>query len=567
MRAVQILLLLPIILAQHYRYLTFIELSNRIHALKNKYPNLIKVETAQELYNLPYPDCGNVRCDIYIVTLTDHTTTDASRPEVFISGAVHGNEVLGPNVAIYLLEYLVENYNKDNWITYLINNRRLVVMPAANSQGYYYNRREEVVGGVPFDPNRDFPYDSQPSKCLNTVSGRAVFYTIADHMFVIGITFHGGDAVISYPWGSTNHMVNNRAEESPDHAAMEEVAAMLREVAGNYPSPFKLGTMTDTVYAVNGGLEDWAYAASWAKELEGNTLVEDCYGEFSSLGNSRVLMNDDNVRFPLYLIETDHNKHPNEVTWGRKEGINQAAGNGHIPRNIRMSMAIMDMAEPYIRDIQAIYHNATHLDLRWKVGGSLFVNETYVEWSYSPGIQATARPYIWLQGAEVMEEYSSFLFRTASKHGPGYWTDPKHYFSAHLPIENLASVNYTIRIAAIADQQWGRQGNPRPQSPPLTHFARMRLDRNYVAQSGSSAISTNVVFHSPSFKIKSVVVPARLDATAVLLIVIAALIVTLLLAMCVRLYVFFKDAKQGIPVAQSETQADIAIETQEEISN
>jgi hypothetical protein len=28
-----------------------------------------------------------------------------------------------------------------------------------------------------------------------------------------------------------------------------------------------LGTMTDTVYDVAGGLEDWAYAAGWENEV------------------------------------------------------------------------------------------------------------------------------------------------------------------------------------------------------------------------------------------------------------------------------------------------------------
>jgi len=564
MRAIQILpLFFSIILAQRYRYLTFNEISNRLHTLQEKYPNLIKLETAQELYNLPYPDCGNVKCAIYIVTLTEFQTLTNSRPEVFISGAVHGNEVLGPNIVVYLLEYLLENYNKDTWITYLINNRKLVVMPSANAQGYYYNRREEIVQGMPLDPNRDFPYDSQPSKCLNTIAGRSIFYTIADHMFVLGITFHGGDAVISYPWGSTNHMINNKAEESPDHIAMKQLSEMLSDVAGTYPSPFKVGTMTDTVYAVNGGLEDWAYAASWAKQVEGNTLVEECYGE----SENKVVMNEDNVRFPLILVETDYNKYPNEVTWGNREGVNGRSGNGHIPRNIRMSLALMDMAEPYIRDVEAIYHNTTHMELKWKVGGALSVDETYVEWNYSPGVQITSRSYIWFKGLEIIEEYSSFLFRTSSQNGPGYWTNPKHYFSVKLPIESLSSVNYTIRIAAITDQQWASQRNPSPQTRPLTHFARMRIERNYMAQSGISTISTNIIFQSPPFKIRTIIMPARLNGNLIILIIIAALIITFLLAMCMRLYMFFNDMKQGIPVAQSEAQAEVVIEGQEEIQS
>ena len=270
--------------------------------------------------------------------MTHFPSITNDRPEVFISGAVHGNEVLGPNIAVYLLEYLVANYGKDKWVTYLIENRKLVVMPAANSEGYYRLKRTEKYNGIEYDPNRDFPYDNSPDNCLNTLAGRSLVRVIADHMFVIGITFHGGTSSISYPWGSYNHAIKDKSEEAPDDYSMKQVAEMLREVAGSYPSKYIVGPMTDTVYAVNGGLEDWAYAASWAKDIENNRIIDICNSEENKKSGSKIIINGDNVRFPLYLIETAHQKYTREKAWGNITGVDNFGtnnrGNGHVARNI-----------------------------------------------------------------------------------------------------------------------------------------------------------------------------------------------------------------------------------------
>ena len=36
---------------------------------------------------------------------------------------------------------LLDNYEKDSWIRYLVDNRVIVMTPMTNSYGYYYNER------------------------------------------------------------------------------------------------------------------------------------------------------------------------------------------------------------------------------------------------------------------------------------------------------------------------------------------------------------------------------------------------------------------------------------------
>ena len=88
----------------------------------------------------------------------------SSRPEVFFSGCVHGNERVGPTATIEFARLLLENYRhgKNAWLKMLVDERNIIIMPTANALGYYQNKREE--NGI--DPNRDFPYGVPSDKCM-----------------------------------------------------------------------------------------------------------------------------------------------------------------------------------------------------------------------------------------------------------------------------------------------------------------------------------------------------------------------------------------------------------------
>ena len=103
------------------------------------------------------------------------TLPDETRPEMFLSGEVHGNERVGPQAVTELAAYLLENYDRErngeqstSWFTRMIKTRNLIIMPTANAYGYYHNTRTEHS----VDPNRDFPYDSTAS-CMKTSAARA----------------------------------------------------------------------------------------------------------------------------------------------------------------------------------------------------------------------------------------------------------------------------------------------------------------------------------------------------------------------------------------------------------
>jgi len=54
---------------------------------------------------------------------------------------------------------------------------------------------------------------------------------------------------------------------------------------------------------------------------------------------------------------------------------------GHIPRNMRIVMSMLDLAAPYVN----VYHaelSEKSLDIKWKVGGSTKVNSSELFYTY-----------------------------------------------------------------------------------------------------------------------------------------------------------------------------------------
>ena len=89
---------------------------------------------------------------------------------MLISGALHGDERIGPVTAMALSQWLIERYDSDPWVRRLVDTRTVLIMPMTNAIGVEQRRRDEL--GV--DPNRDFPYDQSPNACMATICARSL---------------------------------------------------------------------------------------------------------------------------------------------------------------------------------------------------------------------------------------------------------------------------------------------------------------------------------------------------------------------------------------------------------
>ena len=272
------------------------EVVKRLEKLSHDYPDLVEMYSAQDRYGIPSPgasDCrrhnGDTRttsvpcksctdehgnatpCKQWFVSLTNRTLgsnkwASASpalrdRPQVFLSGNLHGDEWIGPATLLALAELMVagatgtmgEEFNP--WLARLLNTRTTVLLVVSNPYGYENMIREDFNG---IDPNRDFGYDRENDECMATTIGRAVNEDYLAHAYQISVTFHAGMQEVSWEWGSHSAVLN---PVCPDAVASEALGDTMRDMAGSFDEGFyPAGIIDSEIYWVYGGMEDWSYA-------------------------------------------------------------------------------------------------------------------------------------------------------------------------------------------------------------------------------------------------------------------------------------------------------------------
>ena len=173
--------LLASALASPYGYLNYDAIVVRMRDLAQQHPELVDFYDAQSAFGVPSPGTcsengASAPCKQYYMRITKKSTLPAvgtmdTRPEVFLSGCLHGDERIGPTTVTELATLLLHNYNAtspNQWLKRLVETRSIWIMPSANALGYHQNVREE--NGV--DPNRDFAFDQLPGSvpCLAFLS-------------------------------------------------------------------------------------------------------------------------------------------------------------------------------------------------------------------------------------------------------------------------------------------------------------------------------------------------------------------------------------------------------------
>ena len=263
------------------------------------------------------PLCGDVSCEFLVIEVGDESSTD----QLFFSGEVHGDERVGPHAVLESVRNLCTNS------TGIVFSDRLVVsMPLANPLGYYTGVREENN----VDPNRDFPYDHGDSACLESLTARVIRHIFYHYTNIkSGITFHGGEQSITYPWGSYSHA----GQHAPDDKTLKAIATELQRVSGG--GVYEVGTMSDVVYPVHGGFEDWAYMLGFDAENQ-------CASQSFS----------DSVKLPsasIFLVEATKEKTPPEAELGSSNELwitDDSMYISPVPRCVRMILKTIELVKP-----------------------------------------------------------------------------------------------------------------------------------------------------------------------------------------------------------------------------
>ena len=395
-------------------------------------------------------------------------------PSVFISGAHHGDETVGPTVSTELVEYLLRGYTAgDTWLTRLVKTRNIVVVPAANALGWDVHQREEAD----LDPNRDYPHD-QPRECLQSQTAKTINSLFQEFRFRTCVTFHGGIDLIGYPWGDIEH---DQRPTSPDDAVFTEAARIMRDVAGpaGEGRVYNYGTLATNPYSVAGGFEDWAYGASWSNQVAPTCDMSKSNG---NTGGSKHVYNvaqattysDDSNRCMVYLIETSNDKIVNPDTLGHRTNMLQmgAPGDGHVPRNVRASLMMVDMARPYIQIVSIKRRKGPPgsikdiLTVSYAVGGCLEVDRTRVEVKYCSSGKVIAS-----SDAQSGNCIWNSARPTGSVMDP--FTNPEFTVELEVFSEVLDGYKFDVVVSANVDAKYARvEKEANPAGPPQLNIVR-----------------------------------------------------------------------------------------------
>ena len=196
--------------------------------------------------------------ELWVMEISDNPGVNEVEPEFKYVANMHGDETVGRELSLYLIEWLVEGYGSNSQATNLINNTAIFIMPTMNPDGFELGQRYNANG---IDLNRDFP--DQFTDLSNTTNGRepetrAVMEWTWDHHFVLSANMHGGALVANYPFDGPN---SGSYSASPDDDLFIHISLAYADAHPNMESGGFSNGITNGAqwYAIFGGMQDWNY--------------------------------------------------------------------------------------------------------------------------------------------------------------------------------------------------------------------------------------------------------------------------------------------------------------------
>jgi len=252
-------------------FYTLAEVVTQLDNMKTLYPNLItsKVSIGNSIENRPQ----------YMVKISDNPDVDENEPEILYTALHHAREPQSMMQMICFMYYLLENYDTNPSVQYIVNNRELYFIPVVNPDGYEYNRTTNPSGGGMWrknrrnnggsygvDLNRNYgPYTywnapnggSSTDPYSDTYRGTVTFSEpeinniknfLATRYFKNALNYHTYSNLLIYPYGALE-------QETPDSATFREFARDMTAYNGYF-----YGTDQQTVgYSTRGNSDDYFY--------------------------------------------------------------------------------------------------------------------------------------------------------------------------------------------------------------------------------------------------------------------------------------------------------------------
>ena len=260
-------------------YHTYDEILAELKTLREKYPDLVYLRkigrTTQE------------KRDIWAVKISDNAAAEEDEPAIQFSGAIHADEIAGPEICMALINFLLKNYGIDFTATHWVNANEIWVIPVINVDGHHVvthnidprwrkntrdlngnGKLDYPADGIDLNRNFDFNWAHGGSSDSASVryrgempfsegECRAVRDLAAAQKPVLSVTYHSQGQVVFYPW-------DWRGRPAPDDELIQQLAHGLAgkiqtlkadTTYAAFPGAGTVGQTYPWLYGVNGTID------------------------------------------------------------------------------------------------------------------------------------------------------------------------------------------------------------------------------------------------------------------------------------------------------------------------
>lgn len=209
---------------------------------------------------------------LLVLKISDNVNQNEDEPEFFYTSSIHGDETVGFILTLRLADHLLSLYGQNTVegirATKLVNSLEIWLNPLANPDGTYRLGGDTSVNFATRnnannkDLNRNFP--DRINDTNNILIGReretqAMMTFASKRNLTMSANFHGGAAVVNYPW-------DNGAPSGQYSACPDDAWFIVSSKAYSTTNPDLMnGGFTNGItngcqwYAVFGGRQDWIY--------------------------------------------------------------------------------------------------------------------------------------------------------------------------------------------------------------------------------------------------------------------------------------------------------------------
>ncbi|XP_023238320.1 carboxypeptidase M-like isoform X1 [Centruroides sculpturatus] len=265
-----------------FTYHNYVKMTSFLQGTVRKYPKIAR------LYTIGKSVQGR---ELWVMCLSKYCNVERPLliPNVKYVANMHGNEAVGREMMLHLIEYLVNNYPNDKYVSALLDNSMIHIMPSMNPDGFELSNEGECSSGQGrynargYDLNRNFPDIFKTNNKKMQPETMVVKRWIEENNFVLSGNIHGGALVASYPYDNLPNSIQTKftffshPSPTPDDDVFRHLALiyslnhkdMHLGIACRDGTPgFPNGTTNGAAwYPLTGGMQDFNYVWGGCMEI------------------------------------------------------------------------------------------------------------------------------------------------------------------------------------------------------------------------------------------------------------------------------------------------------------